>query len=607
MEVGVVGLDVLATSENGLGSLYSGHETKQKSSGSGLLKQDRSEVANDDCRASKAAKNGGFSASSMLLLQNKDPFQLRYSPSDDGQQQQQQQQQQQMLSFSCSKPEASFLRNNGGLVDRSSEDSTLPYFRRAASAFSKNTGYFSGGLNTSMNLLNGVRGPFTPSQWLELQHQALIYKHIIANGPMTSNLLIPINKSLESSVFSNFTGGPLCGWGPFPLGFSNITDPEPGRCRRTDGKKWRCNRDAVADHKYCERHMNRGRHRSRKPVEGQTGHSVSGAATSIANTSTTKLAAVSSSSSTVVVPWGGTSNCVDIGHYQINDWQLHPANSPATLINRQILVNSESNSQGVQDTGLVSLDIDLNSRENSFPLLKQPIRYQEFAPSVFGVPSSDSLLNVSHKSSCLCSNNASAQDLIHRAHAARHPLCHFMEEWPKSRGDQSGILWPESERTQLSISIPVAPSDFMSSTSSPTHEKVGVLPLRLLQEHDLFEMGLGVGGASDDPYHRRPNWIPISWETSVGGPLGEVLQSSNGSSGDHKNTPALDLLSKSLGGSPQLSSSSSPTGVQQKISFGNNNAGSSPRAGHSKAVEGASLCSDLVGSKIVHSSSLPVL
>ena len=47
-------------------------------------------------------------------------------------------------------------------------------------------------------------------------------------------------------------------------------DPEPGRCRRTDGKKWRCSRDVFAGHKYCERHMHRGRNRSRKPVETPT-------------------------------------------------------------------------------------------------------------------------------------------------------------------------------------------------------------------------------------------------------------------------------------------------------------------------------------------------
>ena len=46
-------------------------------------------------------------------------------------------------------------------------------------------------------------------------------------------------------------------------------DVEPGRCRRTDGKKWRCSWDAVEDQSYCVRHMNCGRYRSRKHVEGQ--------------------------------------------------------------------------------------------------------------------------------------------------------------------------------------------------------------------------------------------------------------------------------------------------------------------------------------------------
>lgn len=54
-------------------------------------------------------------------------------------------------------------------------------------------------------------------------------------------------------------------------------DPEPGRCRRTDGKKWRCSRDVVAGQKYCERHMHRGRNRSRKPVEPTTAATGAGA------------------------------------------------------------------------------------------------------------------------------------------------------------------------------------------------------------------------------------------------------------------------------------------------------------------------------------------
>lgn len=36
-------------------------------------------------------------------------------------------------------------------------------------------------------------------------------------------------------------------------------DPEPWRCKRTDGKKWRCSREASGDSKYCERHKHRGK------------------------------------------------------------------------------------------------------------------------------------------------------------------------------------------------------------------------------------------------------------------------------------------------------------------------------------------------------------
>ena len=61
------------------------------------------------------------------------------------------------------------------------------------------SGYGSGSLNASMHgPLAGIRGPFTPSQWIELEHQALIYKYITSNVPVPSNLLIPLKKSLYS-------------------------------------------------------------------------------------------------------------------------------------------------------------------------------------------------------------------------------------------------------------------------------------------------------------------------------------------------------------------------------------------------------------------------
>ena len=73
------------------------------------------------------------------------------------------------------------------------------------------SGYSSGSLNgISMHgALAAVRGPFTPSQWMELEHQALIYKYLTTNMPIPSNLVIPIRKALDSVGFSSFPGGLL--------------------------------------------------------------------------------------------------------------------------------------------------------------------------------------------------------------------------------------------------------------------------------------------------------------------------------------------------------------------------------------------------------------
>lgn len=98
------------------------------------------------------------------------------------------------------------------------------------------------------------------------------------------------------------------GWGGFHFGFSSSNDPEPGRCRRTDGKKWRCSRDAVPDQKYCERHINRGRHRSRKPVEGHNGRPASGPTATNAAAISAKLVPAA------VVPGGGGANGLGMSH-----------------------------------------------------------------------------------------------------------------------------------------------------------------------------------------------------------------------------------------------------------------------------------------------------
>lgn len=42
------------------------------------------------------------------------------------------------------------------------------------------------------------------------------------------------------------------------LNYRNDVETELQRCRRTDGKKWRCGADVVPNQKYCERHLHRG-------------------------------------------------------------------------------------------------------------------------------------------------------------------------------------------------------------------------------------------------------------------------------------------------------------------------------------------------------------
>ncbi|XP_041006015.1 growth-regulating factor 6-like isoform X2 [Juglans microcarpa x Juglans regia] len=115
------------------------------------------------------------------------------------------------------------------------------------------------------------RFAFTASQWQELEHQALIFKYMASGIPIPPDLLFTIKRSCFDSPLSSklFSHQPLqhISWNYLQMGLGRKIDPEPGRCRRTDGKKWRCSKEAFPDSKYCERHMHRGKNRSRKPVE----------------------------------------------------------------------------------------------------------------------------------------------------------------------------------------------------------------------------------------------------------------------------------------------------------------------------------------------------
>ncbi|XP_030532329.1 growth-regulating factor 3 [Rhodamnia argentea] len=116
---------------------------------------------------------------------------------------------------------------------------------------------------------------FSWAQRQELELQALIYRFMLAGAAVPAELLQPIKKSLlQAPCFLHHPLGHLQHYPQYQPALLQAgywgrasMDPEPGRCRRTDGKKWRCSRDVVPGQKYCERHMHRGRNRSRKPVE----------------------------------------------------------------------------------------------------------------------------------------------------------------------------------------------------------------------------------------------------------------------------------------------------------------------------------------------------
>ncbi|CAI9771342.1 unnamed protein product [Fraxinus pennsylvanica] len=523
-------------------------EAKNRRHGSGFLKQQRlaaDTVNPDDYRDLKVAKtynNDDFSAAASrdMLIHQKISF-LGSNGSNFPQGQQ-------MLSFS------------------SPNSQTLPYCQQTSCALGKNPGLNGGGMH-------GVRGSITPSQWIELEHQALIYKYIAANVPIPSYLLNPIRKALQSAVCSTFPGlrPNTLGWGgTFHLGFSN-TDPEPGRCRRTDGKKWRCAKDAVADQKYCERHMNRGRHRSRKPVEGQPGSSVSGATTTV----TGKLTPLASSTSPSVVAGGGVSNSFSLSHdHHLNNYQLGSSNSWSATpqINRNFLDN-ENADKGYQNTmslSMLSSASSLKENQSSTAELQNP--YKETSQSEFRLVCSSSLLSPMNESSLLvnCGNYGMCNNLDDKESKSQHPFRQFTDDWAKSQTEPSAISW-DDVRTQLSMSMPMVTSDFVSSTWSPKSENLEVSLLRTSQDLKATQMGLGVGTTVSEQSHRQMNWIPILWDSSGGGPLGEVLNSTNNSTGDSKNTTALELMKE--GGYSSPLSTSSPTEVLQRGSVSNSSAG----------------------------------
>ncbi|CAA7060890.1 unnamed protein product [Microthlaspi erraticum] len=261
---------------------------------------------------------------------------------------------------------------------------------------------------------------FSWAQWQELELQALIYRYMLAGAAVPQELLLPIKKSLLHLSPSYFLHHPLQHLPHYQpawyLGRAAM-DPEPGRCRRTDGKKWRCSRDVFAGHKYCERHMHRGRNRSRKPVETPTVNA------STATTTTTSMAAAAAAaapptatSSSFAFGGGGGE---EVGQGGSSCFFFSGSSNSSS----ELLHLSQSCTEMKQES---------NNKTNKRP-------YE------------------SHNG---FSNNGSD---------GGHILRHFFDDWPRSEADNSSS--PMSSATCLSISMPGNSSSDVSLKLSTGNEE----------------------------------------------------------------------------------------------------------------------------------------
>lgn len=233
----------------------------------------------------------------------------------------------------------------------------------------------------------------------------------------------------------------------------------------------------------------------------------------------------------------------------------------------RVLANSELNNS--HDLSMVN-SVNSEPTETLFPIPDQHNPFEELPSRANYGLISDSPFNLP-SNSYLRNDNIVSSVEFHDQDTPTSPLRHFIDDWHKSHSDSSTIIWTEremlSDKTQLSISIPVASSDFSSSSSSPTHEKNTPSALELSLDFDPDNTDVGVGGHSNDENQRQASWLRTSWGSSMGGPLGEVLANTCNNLLDHnKNCSALNLMTNGWDSSPRLRSS--PTGVLQKFNFG---------------------------------------
>ncbi|XP_051137094.1 growth-regulating factor 3-like [Andrographis paniculata] len=330
--------------------------------------------------------------------------------------------------------------------------------------------------------------PFTAVQWQELEHQAMIYKYLVAGVPVPPDLVVPIRRSFEA-ISSRYFHHPSLGYCSY---YGKKFDPEPGRCRRTDGKKWRCSKDAHPDSKYCERHMHRGRNRSRKPVESQPtsqplpaakSQMSTGCASNVGNFQGGGSGSFQNMPLYMNVGSEGSSFGSNATKLQVEPISYGIDNKEFRYVHGQTPDNSEhrfspeaSGSAGNLGLGSSSGTWRLiPSQVNSTSMLKHKAEPHMMGPTASTTCTFDAIGSAvskqqMHQHCFLGSNPGGPSDPIKQEQ--QHPIHPFFSEWPTTRESWSALDDDNNRSnanvfssTQLSISIPRASSNFSSGSA----------------------------------------------------------------------------------------------------------------------------------------------
>ncbi|KAG0464885.1 hypothetical protein HPP92_019049 [Vanilla planifolia] len=436
------------------------------------------------------------------------------SPSSNGEQ---------MLSFSFTKSSPVTRSGSNPFALAASRSSSKTYSDR-------NADFNSEYLSVKMPRFVECRSEhFTLSQRKELEQQMLIYNYIQTNAPIPTNLISSLRRGMDLSGFSicatSSIGANAGLWGCFHAGFVGNSDSEPSRCRRTDGKKWRCSKDAVLEQKYCEKHLNRGRHRSRKHVESQGVHALKTIPVTTNSASATNFGSLSLNSLTVAGNHRHQLSTTDISSHICMPTNATAANSLLENAEGHSLLHAtpcESLFLTSKNEGTCSLELD----------------------------SGNAL--VSQQRASVLTNNSPVKPFELNDHQCKqlHIQEQFEEEWNPRLRHRTAIIWQDGEakkfkKTQLAVAFPFASSDFSSSIASSVIEKETPI------------IGLGVLDAAKELNSMQIKWRATPWELrsgdlgSSGGPLGEALNTTN-STATVENTSSFSLINDEFELSPQL-------------------------------------------------------